>query len=110
MSDCSTATITSSNLNTPDDVLPTPVKFAPRAAIDVKTVLLTPPIHRLRPAPPPPPSKSGNQLFAATNKALDADDGNVIRNVISKPASLRDPTSSPKPRSNPLFPLPAPKP
>jgi hypothetical protein len=79
-SGCSTATITLSALNTPDESLSsTPVAFLqPTTAQDKKQLLLTPPIQRVvRPAPPPPPPSVKKGI---TNKALE---GDVVNNVSS---------------------------
>lgn len=91
-SGCSTATITLSALNTPDESSSsTPVTFlhlpaqssSAAAAQDKKSLLLTPPLQRvvLRPAPPAPPAPL---KMGITNKALEEEeDVAVVNNVKS---------------------------
>ena len=90
-SGCSTATITLSALNTPDESSSsTPVTFlhlpaqssSAAAAQDKKQLLLTPPLQRvvLRPASPAPPAPV---KMGITNKALEEEDVAVVNNVKS---------------------------
>lgn len=105
MSGCSTAT-TMSALNTPDDAQFTPITLLPQPGISDKKLLLTPPVHRLRPAPPPPP-KFDKRVHDASNKAPELGDSSNNRSHVSneKPPPPPPPNSA-KPKTFPFKPPP----
>lgn len=103
MSGCSTAT-TMSALNTPDDAQFTPVTLLHQPGINDKKVLLTPPVHRLRPAPPPP-SKFEKHLNDASNKKT-VESGDNRAQVSNEKQPPPPPPNSAKPRSFPFRPPP----
>ncbi len=99
-SGCSTATITLSTLNTPDESMSTPT-FPHRlpqssAAEDKKELLLTPPIPRVvRPAPPPPPPIKNKPARPglANNAVLEADVVNNVKSARNNQFPLPPPSS-----------------